>query len=89
MLTLIRDVVTAVIGALYIHGLKPGPMLMVDTPHLFWFWVGVLTLANTFLLPLGLSGIRVFAKLVEVRKGLLLPLIIVISVVGTYAIKIA
>ena len=82
------DAVTAVIiGALYIHGLKPGPMLMVDTPHLFWFWVGVLTLANTFLLPLGLSGIRVFAKLVEVRKGLLLPLIIVISVVGTYAIN--
>ncbi len=82
------DAVTAVIiGALYIHGLKPGPMLMVDTPHLFWFWVGVLTLANTFLLPLGLSGIKVFAKLVEVRKGLLLPLIIIISVVGTYAIN--
>jgi putative tricarboxylic transport membrane protein len=82
------DAVTAVIiGALYIHGLKPGPMLMVDTPHLFWFWVGVLTLANTFLLPLGLSGIKVFAKLVEIRKGLLLPLIIIISVVGTYAIN--
>jgi putative tricarboxylic transport membrane protein len=59
----------------------------VDTPHLFWFWVGVLTLANTLLLPLGLSGIKVFARLVEVPKGLLLPLIIVISVVGTYAIN--
>jgi len=82
------DAVTAVIiGALFIHGLKPGPMLMVDTPHLFWFWVGVLTLANIFLLVFGLSGIRIFAKLVEVRKGLLLPLIIVVSVVGTYAIN--
>lgn len=30
------DAVTAIlIGALYIHGLKPGPMLMIDTPHLF------------------------------------------------------
>ncbi len=48
------DAVTAIlIGALYIHGLKPGPMLMIDTPHLFWFWVGALTLANTFLLPWG------------------------------------
>lgn len=82
------DAVTAVIiGALFIHGLKPGPMLMVDTPHLFWFWVGVLTLANTFLLPMGLSGIKVFAKLVEIPKGLLLPIIIIISVVGTYAIN--
>ena len=82
------DAVTAVIiGALYIHGLKPGPMLMVDTPHLFWFWVGTLTLANTFLLPLGLSGIKLFAKVVELPKGLLLPIIIIISVVGTYAIN--
>jgi len=82
------DAVTAVIiGALYIHGLKPGPMLMIDTPHLFWFWVGVLTLANIFLLPLGLSGIRIFAKCVELRKGLLLPMVILISVVGTYGIN--
>jgi len=82
------DAVTAVIiGALFIHGLKPGPMLMVDTPHLFWFWVGALTLANIFLLIFGLMGIRIFAKLVEIRKGLLLPIIIIISVVGTYAIN--
>jgi putative tricarboxylic transport membrane protein len=82
------DAVTAVIiGALFIHGLKPGPMLMVDTPHLFWFWVGALTIANIFLLIFGLMGIRIFAKLVEIRKGLLLPIIIIISVVGTYAIN--
>ncbi len=82
------DAVTAVIiGALYIHGLKPGPMLMIDTPHLFWFWVGALTLANTVLLPLGLTGIKIFAKCVELRKGLLLPIIIIISTVGTYAIQ--
>ncbi len=82
------DAVTAVIiGALYIHGLKPGPMLMVDTPHLFWFWVGALSLANVWLLIFGLSGIKIFAKLVEIRKGLLLPMIIMISVIGTYAIN--
>lgn len=82
------DAVTAVIiGALFIHGLKPGPMLMVDTPHLFWFWVGALTLANVFLLIFGLMGIKIFAKLVEIHKGLLLPIIIIISVVGTYAIN--
>lgn len=82
------DAVTAVIiGALFIHGLRPGPMLMVETPHIFWFTVGNLTLANIFLLFFGLTGVRIFAKLVEVRKGLLLPIIIVISVVGTFAIE--
>lgn len=82
------DAVTAVfIGALYIHGLKPGPMLMIDTPHLFWFTVGNLALANIFLLVFGLTGIRIFAKMVELPKGILMPLIIVLSVVGTYAIQ--
>ena len=82
------DAVTAVIiGALYIHGLKPGPMLMIETPHLFWFCVGNLVLANLFLLPFGLSGIRIFAKIVETPKAILLPLILVLSAVGTYAIE--
>ena len=82
------DAVTAVIiGALYIHGLKPGPMLMAETPHLFWFIVGSLVLANLFLLVFGLTGIRIFAKIVETPKPILLPLILVLSAVGAYAIN--
>jgi putative tricarboxylic transport membrane protein len=82
------DAVTAVIiGALFIHGLKPGPMLMIETPHLFWFTVGNLALANVFLLVFGLTGIRVFTRLVELPKGILIPFIIVLSVVGAYAIR--
>jgi putative tricarboxylic transport membrane protein len=82
------DAVTAVIiGALYIHGLKPGPMLMIETPHLFWYSTGCMLMANVFLLLFGLSGVKLFAKIVEIRKGLLLPVIIMISVIGTYAIN--
>ena len=82
------DAVTAVIiGALFIHGLKPGPLLLVETPQLFWFIVGNLALANTFLLVFGLTGIRIFTKIVECPKAVLIPLIIVFSAVGTYAIE--
>jgi putative tricarboxylic transport membrane protein len=82
------DAVTAVIiGALFIHGLKPGPLLLVETPHLFWFTVGNLTLANIFLLIFGLTGIRIFTRILECPKGILIPLIIVLSAVGTYAIQ--
>jgi len=76
-----------IIGALYIHGLKPGPMLMIETPHLFWFIVGSLVLANLFLLVFGLTGIKIFAKIVETPKPVLLPLILVLSAVGAYAIN--
>jgi putative tricarboxylic transport membrane protein len=82
------DAVTAVIiGALVIHGLNPGPMLMVESPHIFWFTVGNLALANLFLLVFGLMGIKLFAKLVELPKALLIPLILVLCVVGTYSIN--
>jgi len=82
------DAVTAVIiGALYVHGLKPGPMLMIETPHLFWFIVGALVLANAFLLPIGLTGIKVMARIMSVPRAVLIPCIILLSVVGTYAIQ--
>lgn len=82
------DAVTAIIiGALYIHGLRPGPLLLSDSPHLFWFMVGNLTLANLFLLVFGLTGIRFFAKVVECPQAILVPLIVVLSAIGAYAIQ--
>jgi putative tricarboxylic transport membrane protein len=82
------DAVTAVIiGALFIHGLKPGPLLLIETPHLFWFIVGNLALANVFLLIFGLTGIKIFTKIVECPKAILIPLIVVFYSVGTYAIQ--
>lgn len=82
------DSVTAVmLGALFIHGLHPGPMLMVETPHLFYLIVSTLAISNIFLLIFGLTGIRIFTKLVEIPKGRLLPIIIILSVVGSYAVN--
>ena len=82
------DAVTAVIiGALFIHGIQPGPLMLTETPHLFWFTVGNLTLANLFVLIFGLTGISIFSRIVQCPKGILLPLIFVLCVVGTYAIQ--
>jgi putative tricarboxylic transport membrane protein len=82
------DAVTAVIiGALFIHGLNPGPLLLIEKPDMFWFTVGNLTLANIFLLIFGLTGIKVFTKIIECPKGVLFPLILLLSVVGAYSIN--
>ena len=82
------DAVTAVIiGALYIHGMKPGPMMLIETPHLFWFTVGNLFLACIWLAIFGFMGIKLFAKIVEIPKAALLPMIVVLSAVGAYAIE--
>lgn len=82
------DAVTAVfIGALFIHGLNPGPLLLVERPEMFWMTVGNLTLANIFVLIFGLTGIKLFSKIVECPKGVLVPLIFILSIVGAYAIN--
>jgi len=72
------DAVTAIIiGALYIHGLKPGPMLMIETPHLFWMIVSCLSIASVALMVLGLVSVKPFAKIIEIPK----------EIIGTYAIQ--
>lgn len=82
------DAVTAImIGALFIHGLNPGPMLMVDRPEMFWFIVGALCVANCFMLLFGLTGIKLFTKIVEMPRAVLIPLIMLLSIVGAYAVN--
>ncbi len=82
------DAVTAIIiGALYIHGLKPGPMLMIETPHLFWMIVSCLSIASIALLVLGLISVKPFAKIIEIPKEIIMPVVIILSVIGTYAIQ--
>ena len=82
------DAVTAImIGALFIHGLNPGPMLMIDKPDMFWFIVGALVMANFFMLVFGLTGIKLFTKIVEMPRAVLIPLILLLSIVGAYAVN--
>lgn len=82
------DAVTAImIGALFIHGLNPGPMLMIDQPDMFWFIVGALFTANVFMLIFGLTGIRIFTKIVEMPRAIIIPLILLLSIVGAYAVN--
>lgn len=82
------DSVTAVlIGALTIHGLRPGPMLMRETPEFFWVIVGCLVVANVFLYIFGFTGIKLFTKIVEIPKAIIIPIIVVLSIIGTYTIR--
>ena len=82
------DSVTAVlIGALIIHGLRPGPMLMREQPEFFWFVVGALLLANVFLYIVGMTGIRAFSKIVEIPKPIIIPIIAVLTFIGGYSIQ--
>ena len=82
------DAVTAImLGAMYIHGLNPGPLLMTSNPDVFYYIIGAMFVGNLFLLLFGLTGIRAFSKIVEIPKVILMPIIIILSVVGAFSIN--
>ena len=82
------DAVTAImLGAMYIHGLNPGPLLMTNSPDVFYYIIGAMFVGNIFLLIFGFTGIKAFSKIVEVPKEILMPIIIILSVVGAFSIN--
>ncbi|WP_251225156.1 tripartite tricarboxylate transporter permease [Halalkalibacter oceani] len=81
------DAPTAVmLGALMIHGLQPGPMLFQNSVEVVHsLFVGMIV-ANIFILVCGLYGIRLFIKVLYIPKQVLSPLILVLCVLGAYAL---
>lgn len=82
------DSATALLLAcLSAHGIVAGPLLIDDSSGVFGMIVMLTLLANILLLPASLTGIKTFAKIVEVPKQILLPIIIILTAVGSYAAR--
>lgn len=82
------DAVTAVLlGALTIHGLQPGPMLFKDHLDIIYPIFAGMIMAQFILLIVGLSGARIFARLINIDRRILTPVIFFLCVVGSYAMR--
>ncbi len=82
------DAVAAVLlGALIVQGIQPGPQLFQTNGDLIYTLFAGMFLAAIFMVILGLLGIRLFTKILLVPKTILVPTILVLSVVGAYAIN--
>ena len=77
---------TAVLlGALLIHGLRPGPMLFSTHPDFVWGLIASMYIGNIMLVILNMPLIGVWVRLLKVPYKILMPLIITISAVGVFA----
>jgi putative tricarboxylic transport membrane protein len=82
------DAVTAVlIGALLLHGLRPGPALFVERPDIVSSIFILFMIGNVLFLVLGLAGARVFARILRTPQKILLPVVAVFCFIGTYAVR--
>ena len=80
------NAVTAVLmGALIIHGVQPGPLLIPRNPELFWGVVMSMYIGNIMLLILNLPLISLWVQVVRVPYRILFPLIVFFTLLGSYA----
>lgn len=81
------DSVTAMLlGGLMIHGLQPGPRLFETSGHTVWTIIASVLIANVIMAIVGVVGIRGFIQCLRVPRRILAPCLLVLTLVGTYAL---
>ena len=82
------DSITAIaIGVLYMKDMNPGPTLFLNNPQNIYAVFIVFVLAQLLMLPLGWAAIKVAKQVLRVPAGLLMPLILLFCIVGSFAIN--
>ena len=77
---------TAVILAAFImHGLRPGPHMMNETPHFIYAIFFAMLLANFAFFAIGLGGAKLFSRITLIPRTLLWPSVFVFSMIGAYS----
>jgi putative tricarboxylic transport membrane protein len=70
-----------------IHGIVPGPQVMIKQPELFWGMIASMWLGNLMLVIINLPLVGVWVSLLRVPYRLLFPSIIVFCCIGIYSIN--
>ena len=82
------DSITAiVIGVLYMKNMNPGPTLFTTNPQNIYAVFLLFILANIIMIPLGILCIKVAKRILRVPREILMPLILLFCIVGTFAIN--
>ncbi|MCF3934920.1 tripartite tricarboxylate transporter permease [Acuticoccus sp. M5D2P5] len=82
------DSITAiVIGVLLIKGMNPGPTVFTQSGDIVAAIFVVFILANLLLIPFGLMAIRLARNVLSINQRILLPVILMFSIVGAFAVN--
>lgn len=82
------DAVMAImLGALIIHGIQPGPMLITEQPEMFWGLVVSFFIGNIMLVLLNIPTIGIWVSLLRIPFTWLYPAILVFVALGVYSVN--
>jgi putative tricarboxylic transport membrane protein len=79
--------IAMIFAALLIKGVTPGPFLIQEHPDVFWGVIASMYLGNVMLLVLNLPLVGLWAQLTRVPFGVMAPVIILFTVIGSYSIQ--
>ncbi|MDG1895428.1 MAG: tripartite tricarboxylate transporter permease [Fuerstiella sp.] len=74
------------LGAFVIHGLQPGPLLFQNNPEIVHTITQSYLVANIIMFGFMLLTARWMVRLVQIPKGLLVPVVLTFCVLGSYAL---
>lgn len=74
------------LAAMFIHGVRPGPLIMIESPQFVSSVVAMVFLATIAMFGLGLFMVKWLVKILQVPRTKLMPVIFVLCVIGSYAI---
>jgi putative tricarboxylic transport membrane protein len=80
-------VMALMVGAMTIHGIVPGPLVMTRNAPLFWGVVASMWIGNLMLLVINLPLVGIWVRLVKVPYRLMFPAILVFSCIGIYSVN--
>jgi putative tricarboxylic transport membrane protein len=80
-------VMALMVGAMTIHGIVPGPLVMVKSPRLFWGVIASMWIGNLLLLVINLPLVRMWVRFLEVPYRLMYPAILLFSCIGIYSVN--
>jgi len=80
-------IMAMMLGALMIHGVTPGPLLVKQHPDVFWGVIASMYIGNIVLIILNLPLIRMWVTILKIPYAILFPLIILFCILGAYSVN--
>ena len=74
------------LAAMLIHGVQPGPLIMINSPQFVFDVVAMMLIASIGILIYGLTLTKPLIKILQVPQTLVMPVIFVLCVVGSFAL---
>ena len=75
------------LGAMLIHGIRPGPLIMIENPIYIYQVVAMCLLATFAMFILGLTMVKTLVKVLLVPSTKLMPIVFALCVVGSFALS--